>query len=106
MAQNDNELEGHVLETYRSLMLYGSTGLKFVLTVNGGAAIAVLTFLGHLVSRGGVAPDLRGPLSMFLIGVITGGLATLTTYLTQLTLFNEAVGRTLPKWQRTHVFWL
>ena len=31
----------HLQETYKSLMLYGSNAVKFVLLVNGGSVIAV-----------------------------------------------------------------
>ena len=62
--------------------------------MNGGAAIAIMTFLGHLLANGRTdIPDLSAPLIMFLIGVVVGGVAILTTYFTQLRLFNESFGR-------------
>jgi hypothetical protein len=36
--------------------------------------------------------------------VLIGGIATVTSYLTQLTLYNESLGRPLPG--RSHMFWL
>jgi hypothetical protein len=97
----------HAIETYRSLMLYGSAGITFVLTVNGAAAIAVMTFLGHFIEKGGAkAPDMRLPLLLFLGGVLAGGIATATAYFTQLTLYNESIGTRPSDRGITHVFWL
>jgi hypothetical protein len=97
----------HAIETYRSLMLYGSAGITFVLTVNGAAAIAVMTFLGHFIEKADVkAPDMRLPLLLFLGGVLLGGLATATAYFTQLTLYNESIGTRPSDKGVTHVFWL
>ena len=97
----------HALETYKSLVHFGSTGLKFVLTSNGAAAIAVLTFLGHFIASGkSPAPDLRFPLGVFLLGVLFGGLATITGYFTQLSLYDEATGQSVGKSLPSHTFWL
>lgn len=93
----------HAVETYKSLMQYGATGLRFVLVSNGAAAIAIMTFVGHLVSNGADnVPDLRWPLGIFLLGVFLGGVAIATTYLTQLRLYNEIVNNH----EEAHVFWL
>ncbi|MDZ7644988.1 MAG: hypothetical protein U5K76_12720 [Woeseiaceae bacterium] len=64
----------HAIETYKSLMLYGAAGLKFVLVANGTAAISILTFVGHLTANGRTEiPDLRLPLGLLLLGVLVGG---------------------------------
>lgn len=82
----------HTIETYKSLMLYASTGLKFILTANGVGAIAIMTFLGHFVASGkDNPPDLRFPLGVFLLGVLIGGFATVTSYMCQLRIFNGSV---------------
>jgi hypothetical protein len=95
----------HALETYKSLMLYGAAGLKFVLISNGTAAIAIMTFIGHLTANGTAdVPDLRLPLGLLLLGVLVGGLAIGTTYVTQLRLFNEAMNRVTKS--NPHGFWL
>lgn len=95
----------HALETYKSLMLYGAAGLKFVLVSNGTAAIAIMTFIGHLTTNGAVnVPDLRWPLGLLLLGVLIGGIAIGTTYLTQLRLFNESIESDPESYK--HVFWL
>ena len=77
------------LETYKSLTTYAAAGLRFVLTANGAAAIAVLTFLGHFVAAGKApVPDLRASLALFISGVFVGGVATMTAYFTQLKIYN------------------
>lgn len=93
----------HQQETYKSLMLYGNNAVKFVLLVNGGAVIALLTFLGNLVKNNSVSIDMAWPMGCFLVGVMVGGLATITAYMTQLSLYNESIGNTL---KREHTFWL
>ena len=93
----------HKEETYKSLMLYGNNALKFVLLINGGAVIALLTFLGNLLKNDTVSVHMGWPMGCFLMGIIVGGLANMTAYLTQLTLFNESVGNTN---NTTHTNWL
>jgi uncharacterized membrane protein YidH (DUF202 family) len=82
----------HQEETYKSLMLYGNNALKFVVLINGGAVIALLTFLGNLLKKDAVAIHMGWPMSCLLTGIIVGGLANITAYYTQLMLFNEVVG--------------
>ncbi|MDE2347508.1 MAG: hypothetical protein KGL92_03300 [Gammaproteobacteria bacterium] len=97
----------HAVETYKSLIHFGTAGLKFVLTANGAAAVGILTFLGHFVASGkSPVPDLRLPLAVLLGGVLLGGVATATGYFTQLTLYNEVIGNRSGSKQLTHVFWL
>jgi len=40
----------HKEETYKSLILIGLSALKFVLLANGGAAVAILAFIGKVYS--------------------------------------------------------
>lgn len=97
------------LETYRSMVQYGVGGLKFVLVSNGAAAIALMTFLGHMFARdgfSGLGPDFRVPLGCFVIGVFLGGVATATSYFTQLALFNEELEQPLTKPFASHEPWL
>ncbi len=93
----------HQQETYKSLMLYGNNAVKFVLLVNGGAVIALLTFLGNLVNNDSVSIDMAWPMGCFLAGIVFGGIANLAAYMTQLSLYNEGIGNFL---RRGHTFWL
>lgn len=96
----------HAEETYKSLILFGNTGLRFVLLVNGGAILALLTFVGNLQGKVNPAPDMTWPFVMFLTGILFGGFATLTAYFTQLTLYNESIGNVTNNESRNHTFWL
>lgn len=96
----------HALETYKSLMQYGSGALRFVLLVNGGAAVALLTFVGNVIGKGGILPDIRWIMGLFLLGVLLGGFATATSYITQFVLYNEATEQRLPKALGGHMVWL
>lgn len=96
----------HDIETYKSLIQYGGTVLRFVLLANGGAAIALLSFLGNAHARHGLSFDMRWPMVCFVAGVAVGGFATITAYLTQLTLYNESLRRSPCAKVWRHTLWL
>lgn len=102
----DKAKDWHDIETYKSLIQYGSTALKFVLLANGGAAIALLSFLGNAYAKYGMAVDMRWPMLCFVGGVLVGGLATITAYLTQFTLYNESQREAPNHKSRSHTLWL
>lgn len=81
--------EWHKEETYKSLIQIGTSALRFVLLSNGGAAVALLAFLGKLHEPGASAPNVSSSLAWFLAGIVAGGVAHVTAYLTQLALYNE-----------------
>jgi len=95
----------HQEETYKSLMLYGNNALKFVLLINGGAVIALLTFLGNLLKNNSHNIEINMSWSMgcFLLGIIIGGIANLTAYYAQLKLYNESIGNIK---DTTHMRWV
>lgn len=93
----------HQQETYKSLMMYGDNAVKFVLLVNGGAILSLLTFLGNFLKAGSASVDMAWPMACFLLGVIVGGASHITAYLTQLALFNESSAR---PFKRQHTYWL
>tara|TARA_R110002072_G_C7607072_1_gene504663 strand:+ start:82 stop:453 length:372 start_codon:yes stop_codon:yes gene_type:complete len=86
----------HQEETYKSMIQISSVIMKFVFTANGGAAVALLTFMGHLQAKDISPPDLSSALLFFLAGVLFGGLTAAFSYMTQLTLFREGKNE-LPK---------
>ncbi len=83
----------HLIETYKSLITLSVEGFKFCALANGGAAVALLAYLGNVAGTGGVAPDMRCAMGAFLAGLVTCGVAMLFAYLTQLQLLNESTNR-------------
>jgi hypothetical protein len=62
--------------------------------VNGGAAVAVLTYLGNLASRSPVpahVPAIKPALLSYCAGLVATVLAFLAAYCTQLALYNEEI---------------
>src|SRR5690348_3532587 len=83
----------HIAETYKGLITLSVEALKMVALVNGGAAVAVLTYLGNLAARGpsGKLPDLKAALIWYCAGLVAAVVAFLVAYLAQFRLFNEEV---------------
>ncbi len=75
------------LETYRSLVTHSAEGFKFLSLANGGAAVALLTYLGHFGNRTVKAPDMSCPMLLFLAGLVCAGAGWFSAYFTQLRLF-------------------
>lgn len=96
----------HSIETYKSLIAISQFGLRFVLLINGGAAVAVLAFIGDLASSVGMLPDVGKALTWYVLGMALGGIALVTSYLTQLVLFNEAKSEPSPRFLKRHQPWL
>lgn len=80
------ELEREVL---RLTAESGQTALKAIMWINGGAAIALLAFVGQIVSRDGASVDnateLADAFKAFIAGVLVACLGYGTTYLSNLT---------------------
>ena len=83
----------HFTETYRSLITISVEVFKFCALANGGAAVAILAYLGNIAGSGGTTPDMRCAMAAFLAGLISCGAAMLLAYLTQLRLLNESANR-------------
>ena len=94
--------EWHLTETYKGLITLSIEGLKMLALVNGGAAVAVLTYLGNLASRSSAPaqlPVIRPALLWYCAGLAATVLGFIVAYLTQLRLYAEeialrGVGRT------------
>lgn len=82
----------HAIETYKSLVQISVAGLKLLALLNGGAAVALLAYLGNVAGKGVAAPDVRFSMASYLAGLVLCGLAFAASYLTQLSLYNESVG--------------
>ena len=100
-----NYNDAHSIETYKSLIAIGQFALRFVLLINGGAAIAVLAFVGDLAASVGM-PDVGMALTWYVLGIAIGGIAMGTSYLTQLVLFNDMRGEESPRFFKKHQPWL
>lgn len=78
-------------ETYRSLLKLSTEGFKFCALANGGAAVAILAYLGDIAGKEGSVPDMRCAMLSFLLGLFFCGVAMLYAYLTQLKRLNNLV---------------
>ena len=79
----------HWIETYKSLITLSVECFKFSALANGGAAVALLAYLGNIASKANNIIDMRCPMFCFLSGLIFCGISMLFGYLTQLKLLNE-----------------
>lgn len=72
------------LEMFKSTILSGQNALKTGLLLNGGAAIAVLAFIGNIANNHKyMLPDLAGALVWFALGALIMGIAAFLTYAVQ-----------------------
>jgi hypothetical protein len=83
------EQHWHIQETYRGLVTLSTEELKALALVNGGACVALLTYIGH-----GGGPAHAGGWSIaalvcWSMGLVLTILAFIVAYVTQLKLFQE-----------------
>jgi phosphate/sulfate permease len=82
--------EWHIAETFKGLITLSTEVVKMLALVNGGAAVALLAYLGNVVHDPGVhPPHLTHALLWFCKGLFATLLAIIFAYLTQLKLYNE-----------------
>jgi hypothetical protein len=86
---SENVGNDHWLETYKSLVTLATEGFKFCALANGGAAVALLAYLGNVAGKTGSAPDMRCSMAAFLGGLGACGFAMFFAYLTQLNRLNR-----------------
>ena len=96
----------HALETYKSLINISVVGLKLLALLNGGAAVALLAFIGNISDKGLLIPDMRVPMGFFLGGLSFVGIAFFLSYRTQYILYQEEMQGLQKQERRRHVFWL
>lgn len=82
----------HQLETYKSLMSIATEGFKFSALINGGAAVAILAYLGNIAGKYLPVPNMQCAMAFFVSGIFLCGGAMVFAYVTQLVLFNELNG--------------
>ncbi len=96
--------EEHALETYKSLIGFGTETLKALQLLNGGAIVALLAYLGQAKIAPSVAHNVGFPLILFIAGLSISMFAFIVAYFTQLLLFNEMIN---PNYQgKPHTFYL
>lgn len=79
----DNALETEFMKVAATS---GQVAMKSAILINGGAAVAMLAFIGHALSSD-VCIDIKiltKSMSFFTIGVFLGAIATGTTYITNI----------------------
>jgi hypothetical protein len=87
--QQDHE---HNLEMLRATITTGQSALKSALLINGGAAAALLAFIGSAWSSNTIAealPDISAALLLYVFGVLAAAVAAGATYLSQAGYGNE-----------------
>ena len=73
-------------EMFKTIFVYGEHAVRSVLIINGGAAVALLAFIGNILARGvskSLASDYSLPLAYYAFGVLVGSLAMGGSYITQ-----------------------
>ncbi len=81
-----NAQQLHTVEMFRSVITYGTAALKSAILINGGAAAALLAFIGNVWSKGvaeGAVAPLTAAITYFSFGVLAAALGTATSYFTQ-----------------------
>ena len=79
----------HAIETYKSLITLSTESFKLLFILNGGAVIALLSFVGNARSKCLWVPDMSISIGFYLAGLASSSLLLLVSYHTQLTLYNE-----------------
>src|SRR5262249_40573800 len=90
-----------VLRKYETVLSSGQAALRALMTLNGGATIAFLTFIGHLTEKGGVPKESAGAfidaLQYFVCGTAFAVLGYGTIFLTNTSSYAET--KYLWKWK-------
>ncbi len=87
------------LELFKSVLESGLTALKSAIIINGGAAIALLAFIGGIINTKNNRASISGigeALLIFTIGVGLAGIATGLRYITQW-LFHDSFDKKITK---------
>lgn len=83
----------HAIETYKSLISISTEAFKALQILNGGAVLAVLTYLAQMArTHPDLVPRAKLPISLFLLGLVAGTLVYGSSYLTQLALHMKKGG--------------
>jgi len=89
-VETNKAVHASELEMFRSVIASGQNALRSAFLLNGGAAVAVLAFLGKLADQHqDRIAQFAGSLILFVVGVLSVTMATGATYLSQWFYNNE-----------------
>lgn len=74
------------MELFKSVITAGQAALKSAILINGGAAVALLAFIGgvfNISQNSGVMTKLSHAMFCFVVGVLSGAVASGITYIAQ-----------------------
>lgn len=82
------------IEMFKSVIMAGQNTIRSMTVINGGAAVAMLAFLGHLaeISSSSI-PAFANSLLPFVLGTLFAGLVSGSTYLSQWFYGGQTKGR-------------
>ena len=81
-----NAQQLHAVEMFKSVIGYGSAALKSAILINGGAAVALLAFIGNIWSKEiaqAAVSHLTSAIAYFSFGVLAAAVGTASSYFTQ-----------------------
>jgi len=79
-------VQNHALELLRSTISYGAAAIKSAILINGGAAVAMLAFIGNVWGKGisqAAVQTLTSSITCFTTGALVGSISTAGAYLAQ-----------------------
>jgi len=88
MTEESNFHKEAQIEQFKSVMQVSVLALRSAMIINGGAAIALLTFLGNMKDTSGMACFVNS-LQFYIAGVALAALATGTSYFAQYRYLHE-----------------
>lgn len=78
------------LENFKAVIVAGQNAIKTMILINGGAAVAMLAFIGNFAGKLQNGPSFLAPsLLLFAIGSFLGGSVSGLTYLSRWLFANE-----------------
>ena len=106
LEQHRNQLEQHRIQTeawvasVNATVTFAGAAIKGLLLINGGAAVAILAFLGHLAATPGTSPTQFETLGTALLafgwGALAGAMTAGAAYLSQICFGEVTVSRNRP----------
>lgn len=83
-VEEHRSAHAHKVEMFRSVIESGQNALRTAFLLNGGGAIAMLTFVGNLAINDPLrVPSLAPSLTLFVVGVLLVTMAAGATYMSQ-----------------------